>query len=160
MTSLTEASLNETVALYQRLLEAWNRRDAEGFASLFAADGSTVGFDGSQSNGREEIASALRKIFEGHPTAAYVAKVREVRPLDAAVTLLRAAVGMVPPGTTELKPDVNAIQSLVIIARSGQPQIALLQNTPAAFHGRPEAAQQLSEELKEVVRSGETVARL
>jgi uncharacterized protein (TIGR02246 family) len=151
--------LNETVALYQRMLEAWNRRDADGFARLFATDGSTVGFDGSQSNGRDEIASALRQIFSGHPTAAYVAKVREVRRLDATVTLLRAVVGMIPPGKTELKPDVNAIQSLVVVARSDQHQIALLHNTPAAFHGRPEAALQLTEELSEVVRSGKTVAR-
>jgi hypothetical protein len=31
-------------------------------------------------------------------------------------------------------------------------KIALFQNTPAAFHGRPEESAKLTEELKELVR--------
>ena len=42
-------------ALYQRLLESWNRRDARDFAALFAEDAHVIGFDGSQMHGREEI---------------------------------------------------------------------------------------------------------
>jgi uncharacterized protein (TIGR02246 family) len=97
------------IALYTRLLEAWNRRDALAFAALFTADGHTVGFDGSQMSGRDEIASTLTGIFEHHQTASYVASVREVRQLGSAVVLIRAAVGMVPPGQRELNPAVNAI---------------------------------------------------
>ena len=40
------------VAAYRRLIEAWNRRDADGFAAAFTDTGSTIGFDGSQMNGR------------------------------------------------------------------------------------------------------------
>jgi uncharacterized protein (TIGR02246 family) len=152
-----EAS-TQVVALYQRLLEAWNRRDAAGFADLFAEEGNCVGFDGSPMDGRKDIAAQLRPIFDSHPTAAYVAKVREVRPLDAAVTLLRAVVGMVPPGANELNPATNAIQSLVVVAQAGQPKIALLHNTPAAFHGRPQLVEALTRELTEVLRSGRVVA--
>ena len=36
--------------LYRQLLDAWNRQDASGFASLFAEDGNAVGFDGSHWN--------------------------------------------------------------------------------------------------------------
>src|SRR3954470_11219390 len=104
---------------YTRLLDAWNRRNAADFAALFAADGSSVGFDGSAMNGRGEIATQLRAIFENHATAAYVAKVREVRSLAPGVTLLRAAVGMLPPGKTELNPAVHAIQSVVFVTRDG-----------------------------------------
>ncbi len=146
------------VALYRRLLEAWNQRDADAFASLFTADGSVVGFDGSQMNGAAQIAAELRAIFASHQTAAYVAKVREVRTLDSHAMLLRAVVGMAPPGTSELNPAVNAIQSVVLLETAGQPRIALLQNTPAAFHGRPELAEQLTGELTEVLRSGKIVA--
>jgi uncharacterized protein (TIGR02246 family) len=146
------------VALYTRLLDAWNRRDADAFAVLFTSDGSVVGFDGSQMNGAAQIAAELRDIFAHHQTAAYVAKVREVRTLDSYTMLLRAAVGMAPPGTTGLNPAVNAIQSLVVVERAGHPRIALLHNTPAAFHGRPELAQQLTRELTDVLCSGRIVA--
>ena len=142
---------------YTSLLDAWNRRDADGFASLFTGSGSSVGFDGSQMNGREEIATTLRTIFADHATARYVASVREVRALGAGVVLVRAVVGMVPPGQSTLKPDVNAVQSVVVVTEGGRPAIALLHNTPAAFHGRPEAVKELTSELTDVLRQGRTV---
>ena len=61
---------NEINALYQRLLDAWNRRDAGDFAGLFEADGNSVGFDGSTLDGQAEIDSSIRQIFADHQTAA------------------------------------------------------------------------------------------
>jgi uncharacterized protein (TIGR02246 family) len=145
------------VALYTRLLEAWNRRDAAGFAAQFADDGSTIGFDGSQLDGRAAIATELGRIFAHHTPATYVARVRELRTLGSGAVLLRAVAGMVPPNASAIKPDVNAIQSLVAIADDGAPRIALYQNTPAQFHGRPELVQQLTAELQRVVESGRIV---
>ena len=152
-----EAAQAEGLALYEQLLDAWNNRDAAAFAALFAEDGSVVGFDGSPMNGRAEIASALEGIFGSHPTARYVAKVREIRRLGADVLLLRSVVGMMPPGKDELNPAVNAIQSLVAVERGADLRIALLHNTPAAFHGRPEMAEQLTRELTDALHSGRTV---
>jgi uncharacterized protein (TIGR02246 family) len=154
---MNQADYPGAVTLYTQLLDAWNRRSADDFAALFTEDGNTVGFDGSLLDGRAGIATSLRDIFASHPTAAYVAKVREVRRLGDDVQLLRAVVGMIPPGQTELNPAVNAIQSVVIVGQTGRLKIALLHNTPAAFHGRPHLVQQLTEELTEVLRSGKTV---
>jgi uncharacterized protein (TIGR02246 family) len=148
----------QVVSLYTQLLEAWNRRDADRFASLFSETGSSVGFDGSQMNGVAEIAATLKGIFADHPTAAYVAKIREIRPLGPGVTLLRAVVGMMPPGKSALNPAANAVQSLVCVTEAGRPRIALLHNTPAAFHGRPQMTEQLTEELTEVARRGQLLA--
>lgn|SRR5512147_902257 len=145
------------VALYTRLLEAWNRRDASGFAAQFADDGSTVGFDGSQLDGRSAIASELDRIFNHHTPATYVARVRELRTLGSGAVLLRAVAGMVPPNGSAIKPDVNAIQSLVATAEDGAPRIALFQSTPAQFHGRPQLVEQLTAELQRVVDSGQIV---
>ncbi len=145
------------VELYTRLLEAWNARDADAFASLFTANASVVGFDGSQMDGTVQIASELQAIFAHHQTASYVAKVREVRQLDSRTFLLRAIVGMTPPGKAELNPAVNAIQSLVIVESEAGQKIALLQNTPAAFHGRPQLAEDLTHELTDVLSSGKVV---
>ena len=143
----------QAIALYARLLGAWNRRSAADFAALFAKDGNTVGFDGSPLDGQAAIASALQEIFTSHPTAAYAAKIREIRPLGPGATLLRAVVGMVPPGHAQVSPAVNALQSVIMVEEGGELRIALLHNTPAAFHGRPQAVDQLTEELNAVLRS-------
>jgi|SRR3954465_4720894 uncharacterized protein (TIGR02246 family) len=138
-------------ALYQQLLDGWNQRDAAAYAALFAEDASVIGFDGSQMNGRAEIATQIGQIFADHPTSRYIGKIREVRLLTPDAAILRAVVGMVPPGQSDLKPDVNAIQSLVAARNAGQWRIALFQNTPARFDGRPELAQQLTDELRELL---------
>jgi len=139
----------EVRSLYQRLLDAWNKRDVAAYAALFEDRANVVGFDGSQMTGRSEIETTLAQIFAHHQTASYVSKVREVRLLTPDVAILRAVVGMVPPGQTDINPAVNAIQSLTAVKRDGRWRIALFQNTPAQFHGRPELAQQLTEELRQ-----------
>jgi len=147
------ASENAVRALYTALLEEWNRRDARRFAGLFTEEGSVVGFDGSQMNGRAEIAATLGKIFTDHPTASYVSIVREVRYIGDDTALLRAVVGMVPPGGSDLNPAVNAVQSMVAVRQASGWRVALFHNTPAAFHGRPEMVEQLTEELRGVLHS-------
>ncbi len=138
--------------LHRQLLDAWNRQDASGFALLFAEDGNAVGFDGSQMNCAREIESELSEIFAHHKTAVYIAKVREVRFLSPEIALLRAVVGMVPPGQNDINPDVNAIQSLVVVKQGDAWRIAHFQNTPAQFHGKPELAEALTEELRQLLK--------
>ncbi len=141
----------EVRALYRGMLDNWNRRSAEGIGALYAEDAAVVGFDGSQMNGRAEVEQSMRQIFADHVTATYVGKVREVRFLTPEVAVLRAVVGMVPPGQSDLNPAVNAVQTLVAVRRGGRWHIALFQNTPAQFHGRPELAEQLTQELRELL---------
>ena len=154
-------SVNEqAVAVFTALLDAWNRRDASAFAAHFAPYGHITGFDGSQMSGPADIATELGTIFAHHQTASYVAKVREVRSLGPTVTLLRAIVGMIPPGARALNPAVNAIQSLVLVTdlQTSSHRIALMQNTPAAFHGRPHLVTEMTEELTSVYEAGLLVA--
>lgn len=141
----------EVSALYHRLLDCWKRQDADGYADLIAEDGNLVGFDGSQINGRAEIQSNLRQIFAHHQTSAYIGKIKEVRFLTPDVAILRAVVGMIPHGQSDIDPAVNAIQSLVAVKQDGGWQIALFQNTPAQFHGRPELAEALTKELRQLL---------
>ena len=154
-------SVNEqAVAVFTALLGAWNRRDAAAFAAHFAPDGHVTGFDGSQMSGPAGIATELGAIFAHHQTGSYVAKVRQVRSLGPTVTLLRAIVGMIPPGARTLNPAVNAIQSLVLVTdpQTSSQRIALMQNTPAAFHGRPHLVTEMTEELTMVHEAGLIVA--
>ena len=153
---------HEIRRLYSDLLAAWNGRSADGMARLFAPAGVAVGFDGSEMVGPDAIRATLEPIFASHPTGSYVAIVRDVRLVgsdasDGAVAILRAVTGMARTDTFQLNPDVNALQTLVASRRGGGDggggdgdgwQIELFQNTPAAFHGRPDAARALTDELR------------
>ena len=66
-------------ALYESLRNAWNQQDGDGMAGAFA----------------------------DHETASFVWKVRSARALGSGVALLRAVAGMVPPGQSDINPDVN-----------------------------------------------------
>src|SRR5829696_3157044 len=101
--------------LYEHILIAWNEQDAAAMAARFEEDGNLVGFDGSQADSRAAIEDHVRPIFADHPTAAYVAKLREIRMLGHDVGLLRAVAGMIPPGSGEVNPALNTIQTLVAV---------------------------------------------
>lgn len=137
--------------LYRRLLQAWNERSARGMADLFAEEGEMIGFDGSQAIGPDDIYSHLQPIFEHHPTAAFVSKVKEVRLLGPETAMLRAIAGMIPPGQTELNPKANAHQTVIAVRHRESWRIQLFQNTPAQFHGRPELVERMTAELKETL---------
>jgi len=149
--SASRADEDAVQALYNALLDAWNRRAANDFAATFADDAYVVGFDGSQMTGRDQIATEIGAIFADHLTARYVGKIEEVRFLTPDVALLRAIVGMVPPGQQDLNPDANAVQTLVAARSSDSWRIALFQNTPAQFHGRPELVQRMTDELRQLL---------
>jgi uncharacterized protein (TIGR02246 family) len=142
--------------LYEQILIAWNQQDAAAMAAHFEKDANLVGFDGSQADSRADIEDHLRAIFADHPIAAYVAKVREIRMLGRDVGLLRAVVGMIPPGSDDINPAANTIQTLVSVKDADGWRAALFQSTPAAWHGRPQDSAALSEELREVARLGLT----
>jgi uncharacterized protein (TIGR02246 family) len=150
--TLTTAEI-EISTLYQQLLDSWNERDTVKMAALYTEDASVVGFDGSQMNGRETIRTTIQHIFDDHQTATYIGKVREVRFLTPDVAILRAVVGMIPRGMSDINPATNAIQTVVSVKQGEQWRVALFQNTPAQFHGRPEAVEELSVELRQLIKS-------
>lgn len=145
--------MNEKVIkeLHMKLLTAWNSQDASGMASLFTDNGNVVGFDGSENNGKEQIDKEMNKIFKDHKTARFVWKVREVRFFSPDIALLRAVVGMILPGEKHITPERNAVQSLVAVQENKKWKIALFQNTPAQYHGRPEVSEALTNELNALV---------
>jgi uncharacterized protein (TIGR02246 family) len=140
--------------LYEQILIAWNQQDAAAMAAHFEKDGNLVGFDGSQADSRASIEDHLRPIFADHPTAAYVAKVREVRMLGGKVGLLRAVAGLIPPDSEDINPTGNTIQTLVAVEGADGWRAALFQSTPAAWHGRPQDSAALTEELRNLMRRG------
>ncbi|HET7627590.1 MAG TPA: SgcJ/EcaC family oxidoreductase [Bacillales bacterium] len=147
---MTEQVKHEVCRLYERLLQSWNDQDAAGMASLFTGDGESIGFDGSEGVGPGEIKAHLQPIFEHHETANYVYKIKDVRLLGPGVAVLRAMAGMVPPGKTDINSELNAHQTMVAVEDGGSWMVALFQNTPAQYHGRPELVEAMTNELREV----------
>ncbi|MDX6371505.1 MAG: hypothetical protein QOD98_493 [Nocardioidaceae bacterium] len=143
---------DEVRTLYFDLLRAWNGRDAKAMAALCTPAATMIGFDGSEMVGSDAIEAALAPIFSDHPTASYVAIVREVTPLTDDVAVLRAEAGMIPPDEEDLDPSKNVVHTLVALRADDRWQVALYQNTPAAFDGRPEAVERLTDELRSAPR--------
>jgi uncharacterized protein (TIGR02246 family) len=142
--------------LYEQILIAWNQQDAAAMATWFEEDGNLVGFDGSQANSRATIEDHLRPIFADHSPAVYVARLREIRMLGRDVGLLRAVVGMIPPGSDDINPALNTIHTLVAVEQAEGWRAALFQSTPAAWHGRQHDSVALTEELRDVMNCGPT----
>ena len=90
--------MNTIHILYHQLIEAWNNRNAREMADLFAEEGEMIGFDGSLAIGRCDIYGHLRPIFESHPTAPFITKVKNVQLLNSEAAILRAIAGMFRPG--------------------------------------------------------------
>lgn len=136
-------------ALSLGLTRAWNMRDGRAFGELFTEDGAIIGFDGSLVEGSEAIGQEMSAIFAHHQTPAYVVKMHTVRFIADDVAVLRCSAGMPSPLDGRINPTLNSMQSLVAVKRDGVWRVALFQNTPAQFHGRPDLVQKMSAELQE-----------
>lgn len=134
--------------LYNNWILSWNDQNAKKMSELVSEAGDIIGFDGSHMKGPEQVYSTINQIFSMHPTGLYVTIVQEVRIISNDTALLRAVVGMVPRGGNQINPAVNAIQSLIATKKNDAWLIQLFQNTPAAFHGRPELSEQLTNDLQ------------
>jgi uncharacterized protein (TIGR02246 family) len=138
----------EIRGLYAAFVDGWNARSGAAVSSGFADDGELIGFDGSQTSGRLSIAAEFRKIFGTHRTPLYLALIRSVRPVTTGVAVLHAHAGMIPDGGNDLDPDLLTVHTMVAVDDRGRWRIALLQATPAAWHGRAEARDALADELR------------
>ena len=80
--SSTSRSADEAAirALYQQLMNGWNKGSGEAFAAPFAEDGDLVGMDGTHLKGRQEIISFNQQLFDTYVKGSrLVGKVRSVR---------------------------------------------------------------------------------
>jgi len=139
------------IALYQDLLKNWNDRHASDYADLFLDDANIIGFDGSQANGKKDIHAHIEQVFRSHDTGTYISIVEEIRFISNEIALLRAVAGLVPPGQRDINPATNAIQTMIAQKQENRFRIAVFQNTPAAFHERPDLREQLTNELRSVL---------
>ncbi len=134
--------------LYERLIAEWNARSGAGMASLFAQDGTMIGFDGSTIENAANIELSFNAIFASYATPPFVSRVNRIRFLTPDIAVLQAIAGMAPTEQKVANELLNSVQTLIAQRKGKEWRIALLQNTPAAFHGHPELRARASEELK------------
>ncbi len=68
----------------------------------------------------------------------FIGKFQKIRLLDLRADIMLAVVDMIPPEQSNIKPSLNTIQTLIITIKQGD--IAIFQNTPAAFHAGQNSA--------------------
>ena len=140
-------------ALYIHLMDGWNAGSGVLFAAPFANDADLVGFDGTHLRGREAIAAFHQQLFDTYVKGSrLVGKVTHVRFPTPDVALMHALGGTVLAGASDLAPDRNSVQTLVAVRDGDGWRLAAFQNTRAQFFGRPEAAEALTEELRQFLR--------
>ena len=117
-------------ALYQELMDGWNRGSGDAFAAVFTQDGDLVAFDGTHFKGREEIAPFHQQLFDKWLKGSrLVGKVKDVRFLSPGIALMHAVGSTVMRGESEPSPERDSIQTLVAIRQDGEWRLAAFQNT-------------------------------
>jgi uncharacterized protein (TIGR02246 family) len=139
-------------ALLQELLDGWNRGSGTAFAAPFTEDADFVAFDGTHYKGRSTIASSHQVLFDQWLKGTrLVGKVRSVRFLTPEVALMHAIGGTVMAGQSDLEPERNSVQTMVVTRQNGAWRIATFQNSRAQYIGHPDAARALTEELRQLL---------
>jgi uncharacterized protein (TIGR02246 family) len=127
-------------ALYERLLDGWNRGSGAAFASVFDANADLVGPGGFHIEGRDRIAAFHQVIFDGlYKDTRLVGAVRSVRFITDDVAVVHAVGG--PSRTADPAATLRrtSVHSLVAVKRDGQWLFETLQNTPIGW-GRVDSA--------------------
>lgn len=124
------ADEREIRALHRRMLDAWEAGDGEAFAAPFSDDALFVGFDGSVTRGRDQIASTHQELFDRWLKGSRLVEERtEVRFLGADVAIVHAVGGTVMRGKSEPAPERDSIQTLVAVRQAGGWSFVSFQNT-------------------------------
>jgi uncharacterized protein (TIGR02246 family) len=80
-----------------------------------------------------------------------VGKVRSVRFLTPEVAIMHAVGGTVMQGQSDIEPERNSVQTIVATKQGSEWRIAAFQNSRAQYVGQPELAQELTEELRQLL---------
>ena len=124
-------------ALYQRLMDGWNRGSGTAFADVFTDDGDLVAFDGTHLKGREQIASVQQQLFDKFLKGTrLVGNVEDVRFLNPDTAVMHAVGNTVMRGKSKPAAPRASIQTLVAVRQDGEWRIAAFQNTRVRPMGR------------------------
>ncbi len=117
-------------ALYDQMMDGWNRGDATAFAAPFTDDADFIAFDGSHYTGKSEIIASHQPLFDKWMKGTrLVAEIQSVRFLTPEVAIMLVIGGTIMRGKTNPAPERNSIQALVAVKRDETWALTLFQNT-------------------------------
>jgi len=124
-------------ALLRRVVDGWNRGDAEAMAAVFDDDADYIVFNGIQLKGRQQIALVHQQLFDTFLKGTRLGGGGQgegdlgntVRFLTTDVALVHSRGGVQRSGQSEPSPEQNSIQTFVVVKRKGQWSVASFQNT-------------------------------
>jgi uncharacterized protein (TIGR02246 family) len=106
--------------LFQRVLDAWARGDATGYAAEFTEDADYIAFDGSHTRGRRAIAESHQPLFDRWLKGTRLTgRISNITLLAPGVALVHATGSTIFPGEASPRPSRDSIQTLVAV-RSGE----------------------------------------
>lgn len=124
-------------ALYEQLMDAWNRGDGTSFAAVFAGDGDLVAFDGTHLRGREEIAASHQELFDRWMKGTrLVGGVERLRFLSPDVAVVHALGNTIARRRSSPSRERASIQTIVVVRGSDGWCIAAFHNTRVRPIGR------------------------
>lgn len=136
--------------LYDRLLDAWTRGDAEAYGQAFAADVDYVPFDGSRLVGRRAVVDSHDRLFRGVLAgSALVGEVETVRHIHPDIAVVHAFGSVRMPWRSTLPRRRLSRQTLVAVRTDEDWRFTAFQNArvrpmripdPASFPSRASRA--------------------
>jgi uncharacterized protein (TIGR02246 family) len=151
----------ELHALYERMMDGWNRGSGVAFAAGWADEGQLIGFDGTHLRGREAIERFHETLFRTHLKGTrLVGQVTQIEFPAPDVAVMHARGGTIMRGGAGPTPERDSLQTLVAVRRS-EWQLVALQNTrlrPIARNPASTLLWLVSDWLWKLLRSGKQEA--
>lgn len=115
-------------AMFAELLAAWGRGDGRAYSALFTDDADYIAFDGSHTQGRQEIAASHQQLFDSWLKGTrLVGEITRLRFLARNVAFVLATGATLMPGKT--RAGRPSIQTFVAVRQADGWRFAAFHNT-------------------------------
>ena len=102
------------------MIDAWNTGSGAAFAAPFIDDADFVAFEGTHMNGRQQIVSFTRQIFDTVVKGSRLeGEVKFMRFLSPDLAVMHSVVRTTLPGQPEASPGRDSMQMYVVTKRDG-----------------------------------------
>ena len=117
-------------AIFQQLLDGWNRGSGEAYGATFMQNSDYISFDGTRTQGRENIAVSHQRLFDKWLKGTrLVGQIESIRFLSPDVALVHATGGTLARGASKPAPQRNSIQTLVALRHDGEWKFTAFHNS-------------------------------
>jgi len=105
-------------ALFEQMLEGWNKGSGKLFAEPFEDEAIFIAFDGSQTKGRANIERGHQELFDKWLQGSQlVGEIINIRFLSADVALVHSTGNTILKGKEKPSPERESIQTLVAVRK-------------------------------------------